>query len=212
MLDNKQCSKCKQNLSIDNFYTRNDTACGYASQCKKCEAARKSKSLENLKVKGYRLNTETHKWCPSCKTLLENSSFYKNLSQTSGLRSECKKCHNIREKSKGNLNPTYRLRKNVSRAINKMLNGKQKSSSCMTYLPFTLQQLKEYLESKFDDNMSWDNYGSYWDLDHIYPQSLLEYDSMQHENFLKTWNLNNLQPLPKIENIKKSNKKNLTNS
>jgi predicted transcriptional regulator len=87
-----------------------------------------------------------------------------------------------------------------------MLNGEQKSGSCMAYLPFSIQQLKEHLESKFDEKMNWDNYGSYWDVDHIYPQSLLQYDNMQHENFLKTWSLDNLQPLSKIENIKKSNK------
>jgi hypothetical protein len=206
MLENKKCSKCKEILSIDNFYTRNDTACGYASQCKRCEALRKAKPLETLKVKGTRLNTETHKWCPSCQSLLVKSCFNKNLIQPSGLTTECKKCRCKREIKRRNEDKEYKLRTNVSRAIRKMLSGKQKSGSCMTYLPFTLKQLKEHLESQFDEKMNWDNYGSYWDIDHIYPQSLLQYDSMQHENFFKTWKLENLQPLSKIENIKKSNK------
>jgi hypothetical protein len=206
MLENKKCSKCKEILSIDNFYTRNDTACGYASQCKKCEALRKAKPLQTLKFKGVRLKSETHKWCPSCENLLEKSFFYKNLIQSCGLTSECKKCHNVREIKKRNENKEYKLRTNVSRAIRKMLQGKQKSGSCMTYLPFTLKQLKEHLELQFDEKMNWDNYGSYWDIDHIYPQSLLQYDSMQDENFFKTWKLENLQPLSKTENIKKSNK------
>jgi len=206
MLQNKKCSKCKEILSIDNFYTRKDTACGYASQCKKCEATRKAKPLESLKIKGTRLNTQTHKWCPSCNNLLEKSNFSKKNAQSNGLRSECKNCRNKREIKKRNEDKEYKLRTNVSRAIRKMLNGKQKSGSCMAYLPFTLQQLKEHLESQFDEKMNWDNYGLYWDVDHIYPQSLLQYDSMEHENFLKTWSLNNLQPLAKIENIKKSNK------
>jgi hypothetical protein len=206
MLETKKCSRCNQTLSINNFYTRKDTACGYASLCKKCESLRKEKPLETLKSKGVRLNTDTHKWCPSCETLLEKSCFYKNLAQSSGLRTECKKCHNAREIKKRNTNSSHKLRVNVSRAIRKMLNGEQKSGSCMAYLPFSIQQLKEHLESKFDEKMNWDNYGSYWDVDHIYPQSLLQYDNMQHENFLKTWSLDNLQPLSKIENIKKSNK------
>jgi 5-methylcytosine-specific restriction endonuclease McrA len=54
--------------------------------------------------------------------------------------------------------------------------------------------------------MTWDNYGSYWHVDHIYPHSKLPYDSMDHPNFLKAWALNNLQPLEAIENMKKSNK------
>jgi len=87
MLENKNCSKCNQNLPIDNFYTRNDTASGYSSQCKRCESIRKTKPLNELKFKGTRLNTETHKWCPNCNLLLEKDKFYKNKIQPSGLNS-----------------------------------------------------------------------------------------------------------------------------
>ena len=54
--------------------------------------------------------------------------------------------------------------------------------------------------------MSWENYGIYWQIDHIYPQSLLPYDSMDHPNFLKCWSLDNLRPLEATENIRKGNK------
>jgi len=80
-----------------------------------------------------------------------------------------------------------------------MLKGRQKSGSCMSYLPFTLNQLKEHLESKFDINMNWENYGSYWDIDHIYPHSLLPYENMTDQNFLSVWSLENLQPLEKTK-------------
>ena len=53
--------------------------------------------------------------------------------------------------------------------------------------------------------MNWENYGE-WHIDHIYPQSKLPYDSMEHPNFLKCWALDNLQPLWAEENRKKSNK------
>lgn len=69
-----------------------------------------------------------------------------------------------------------------------------------------MQQLKEHLENKFDKNMSWNNYGIYWYIDHIYPQSLLPYMSMSDDNFKKCWSLDNLQPLQAIDNLKKSNK------
>jgi len=53
--------------------------------------------------------------------------------------------------------------------------------------------------------MNWDNHGK-WHLDHIYPQSLLPYDSMKHPNFQKCWALDNLHPLEATENISKGNK------
>ena len=54
--------------------------------------------------------------------------------------------------------------------------------------------------------MSWENYGSYWQINHIYPQSKLPYTSMEEENFKICWALSNLRPLEKITNIRKGNK------
>jgi len=76
-------------------------------------------------------------------------------------------------------------------------------------LPYTPQQLKEHIESQFEDWMNWENWGlgnGCWNIDHIYPQSLLPYDSLEHPNFQKCWALENLRPLCAIKNLKKSNK------
>jgi hypothetical protein len=106
-------------------------------------------------------------------------------------------------------NPIYRVRFNVSRQILhalKRVEGSKHGESVLSKLDYTPQQLKEHLESQFDEKMNWDNYGSYWHIDHIYPQSLLPYESLEDDNFKKCWELNNLRPLEAIENIKKSNK------
>ena len=102
----------------------------------------------------------------------------------------------------------FKMRLYVSIFVREALKkqGKSKNNPTWSKLPYTPQQLKGHLESQFDSNMTWDNYGLYWNIDHIYPQSKLLYDSLDHPNFLKCWSLNNLRPLEKIENIKKSNK------
>lgn len=102
--------------------------------------------------------------------------------------------------------PLFKLRNNFSRMINYALNGKKLNYSIMNYLPYSIQELKNHLENQFDNKMSWDNYGSYWHVDHIIPQSKLIYLSMSDENFKLCWALSNLQPLEAIENIKKSNR------
>ena len=53
-------------------------------------------------------------------------------------------------------------------------------------------------------DMKWENYGSYWHVDHVYPCSL--YDFSVEENRLKCFNWTNLTPLEGDENLKKSNK------
>ena len=52
--------------------------------------------------------------------------------------------------------------------------------------------------------MNWDNYGEYWEIDHIKPISL--FDLTIEDNMYKCFNYINTQPLEKIENKIKSNK------
>jgi len=102
--------------------------------------------------------------------------------------------------------PAYRLRCNVSALIYNALVRKQglvKGGSTFSHLPYTPMQLKEHIESQFDNHMNWDNYGDYWQLDHIIPQAALIYDSLEHPNFQICWALENLQPLARSKNASK---------
>jgi len=75
-----------------------------------------------------------------------------------------------------------------------------KNSTYSKYIGCSPIELKQYLESKFDQNMTWDNYGSYWVIDHIIPLAL----AATVEDVYKLCHYTNLQPLEKIANIVKS--------
>ena len=65
---------------------------------------------------------------------------------------------------------------------------------------------KQYLEAQFTPEMTWDNYGSYWEVDHI--KSLFTFDFNNPDNIVKAFNYKNTRPLSKTENRSrpKSNK------
>tara|TARA_R110000868_G_scaffold401964_1_gene677834 strand:+ start:251 stop:775 length:525 start_codon:yes stop_codon:yes gene_type:complete len=128
----------------------------------------------------------------------------KMLSRSKEYQSENRDVINKRERERRREDVIYRLRKNTSRQIRKMIEGK--SSSIINVLPYSFSELKEHIEQQFDNNMSWDNYGDAWHIDHIYPQSKLPYDSLEHPNFQKCWALENLRPLDAIDNMRKGNK------
>ena len=82
-------------------------------------------------------------------------------------------------------------------------------------LPYSINELKQHLESQFEPWMNWKNYGPYnaknwndndpstwtWQIDHITPASDLKYSSAQDENFKKCWALENLRPYSAKQNL-----------
>jgi hypothetical protein len=55
--------------------------------------------------------------------------------------------------------------------------------------------LKKWLEYQFDENMSWKNYGTYWEITQITPCN--SYDLHKRENQLKCFNWKNCKPFMK---------------
>ena len=99
----------------------------------------------------------------------------------------------------------FRLNGNMSRDICMALKGKKAGRKWESLVSYTIQDLIQHLEKQFDENMSWQNYGKYWHIDHRKPKSLFNYDKSEDLEFQKCWGLGNLQPMEKIENIRKSN-------
>jgi hypothetical protein len=84
------------------------------------------------------------------------------------------------------------------------LNGKAKSAKTMELLGCSIDMLKEHLEAGFDDKMTWENYGTYWHVDHIRPCA--SFDLIDPAQQRECFNWTNLQPLEAIENIRKGAK------
>jgi hypothetical protein len=76
-----------------------------------------------------------------------------------------------------------------------------KESKCFDILGIEWEGFKTYIESKFKDGMSWENYGE-WEYDHIIPVSIAN----NVDELYKLNRYTNFQPLWKEENKIKSNK------
>jgi len=108
--------------------------------------------------------------------------------------------------------PKFRLDQNMGNLIYHSLKSKKAGRRWKTLVDYTLEDLMEYLESQFDDKMKWENYGSYWEVDHIRPRSSFKYTSPEDPEFKECWSLKNLQPLEKVANLRKSNTCNIFKS
>ena len=111
-----------------------------------------------------------------------------------------------KRKLRRKVDPKFRLDSNMSTMISVCLKGKKAGQTWKNLVGYTIEQLMKHLENQFDDRMNWENYGSYWWIDHIEPRSLFDYTFPEDSGFKKCWALDNLQPLEKIANIRKGNK------
>ncbi len=73
-------------------------------------------------------------------------------------------------------------------------------------LGYNWTTLKRHIETQFSGEMSWDNWGSLWEIDHIKPLKLFKYESLDDPLFRQAWDLGNLRPLLKHENARKGGK------
>jgi hypothetical protein len=202
----KICTKCKIEKDESEFYKDKSRKDGLCSQCKKCRNEYHKQYQEEHKAacaaccKRYRLKHE--------EEIREYNKGYNQLPEN-------KEKRNIRLNKRKRIDPVFKLRYRISAAICEALKRNQGGKlgiSCMKSLSYTVQQLKDHLESQFETWMNWDNYGvvnfekDTWQIDHIIPHSSFYYETMDCEEFRKCWALENLRPLKSIDNIKKGNK------
>ena len=102
------------------------------------------------------------------------------------------------KKERRKIDPKFRLTENIRKRIYSYIKNKPQNS--INYLGCNIDFYKDYLESQFDEFMTWENYGKdgYWEIDHIKP--LFTFDFSLHENILKAFHYLNTRPLSIVEN------------
>ncbi len=96
--------------------------------------------------------------------------------------------------------PGFKLRRNLRRRIWGALKQNIKSDFTMKLIGCSIDQLKLYLEKKFEDGMDWNNYGV-WHVDHII--GCANFDLSQPEQQQICFHYTNLQPMWGEKNMQK---------
>lgn len=203
----KKCNKCNVEYPATfEFFHSNEGK--LRSHCKKCRNKSQKLFREN--------NTEYYSAYSK-----QYQKKHKEYMREYGIIYRAKNKDKIREKSRDRkreyaknrlkTDPAFKLRMYMSNRLYCAISGRSKSSSTFEYIGCTPDQLRQYLESKFLEGMTWENYGnplgdhSYgWHVDHIKPIS--SFDLSIEENIYVAWHYSNLQPLWGIDNLRKNNR------
>jgi hypothetical protein len=108
----------------------------------------------------------------------------------------------IRHRERIRTDINFKLKCNLRSRLSAAIRRNSKVGSAIFDLGCSILELRQYLESKFQNEMNWNNYGSYWEIDHIVP--LASFDLTDKEQFLKACHYTNLQPLSCEDNRRKN--------
>ncbi len=197
----KKCNKCEKEKPLDDFYKQRDTKDKHGAWCKLCvrdygRVKKREKVGERTKGSIY-----TAKWQKANRELVRK----RHRIYMCQWRKDHKESHRNYMRNRYRQDGCFRLNASIHTAVNLGLKGTGKYDRTFTLLGYTLQDLKSYIESKFTEGMTWDNYGrGGWHLDHIIPKSFFNFNNISE--FKYCWSFHNLQPLWEVDNIRKSNK------
>jgi hypothetical protein len=193
-MESKECLQCKINKPLKEFSKHKGFKIGYNSKCKEC-------------VKQYskqRYKTHFHvwkKWSDNNKDKIkENSNNWKNKNPEK--YKEYQKNYMTKySKEQYQNNLEYRLQKVLRSRFYQALKKEYKNTSILDLTGCSIEELKKHIESQFDSNMSWENYGSYWEIDHI--KQVNKFNLILSNQQQQCFHYTNLRPLEKIENKKR---------
>lgn len=95
----------------------------------------------------------------------------------------------------------------ISRAIRKSLaQGVKNKRHWEDMVGFSIDDLKIHLEKQFKPGMTWENYGSFWNIDHKIPVAVFNFETPEDTDFKRCWAIRNLQPMEARENFIKGAK------
>jgi hypothetical protein len=183
-METKICCNCKIEKKLSEFNKDKYSLDGLRYRCRECTG------LEYRKY--YTTNRETE---------IKRQVNYQNNNKPSVNHKR-----NIRHKNKYDTDVLYKIKCNVRNRIKHFLksaNFDKIKNGTFNIVGCSPQELKEHIESQFQEGMNWDNHSlDGWNIDHIIPLS----SAKTKEDVYKLCHYTNLQPLWSTENFKKSNK------
>lgn len=193
--DTKQCKKCNIEKPLGDFCNRKGEIDGKHRYCKSCL---------NQNFKSY-YHSSGRKESDYYKTYRQQNKEYFNQYSNNHYHTK-KELYREWNKNKYHSDPSFRIKHVTSARISEALKtyNTLKNNRTIEYLGCNMEEYTLYLEKQFTPEMSWNNYGEFWEIDHILP--IDSFDLEIEENLYKCFHYTNTQPLEKSKNREKSNK------
>jgi hypothetical protein len=199
----RNCSTCSIELTKENQVKNRPT-------CKNCYNATRKDYKKNNKDLIIESNKEYYKNNKAIINEKNHNAYVANREKYLAKKKEWKNknrdTYNAKVNERFRTNPIARLKRNCRTKINHLLksNSLNPKSTILKLLDCTFKQLKEWLQSNFKEGMTFDNYGSFWSVDHVIPCA--KFDLSKDDDIKNCFRWCNIQPLEGQINSSKQDK------
>lgn len=203
---NRMCLVCGEYKPLVEFREDKRYKVGWESRCIICEKKRKTENYQKNRDRYLANGKKRHE---ENKERDKQKSKEYRLAHLEIIRARALKWQKdhperVRENHRRlRLIPKVKLNHNISRRMNDSLRGAKDNQHWEDLVGYTIDQLKRHLEKQFRPGMTWDNYGSFWAIDHKTPIAVFNFENPSDIDFGLCWSLKNLQPLERRENSRK---------
>jgi hypothetical protein len=198
----KICNSCKEEKSLNEFNnktrkTKNGSITVIMSRCKICryneQIEYRKNNAERLKIRdaAYNLTVAKKRRQQEIDRLAIPENRKKRQDYVRTYKAERRK-----------VDPSFKLYNNIGSRIRACLI--KKSNSSKKYLGCDIHFYAQWLEYTMEEDMTWENYGTLWNIDHVIPIST--FDIENHEEALKAFNWKNTCARYAFDNFSKGAK------
>ena len=212
----KKCFSCN-NIKNTIDFTKIIGTDRFKSRCIVCqkkynsELRTKNKDRETINKKEYYINNKEHILKRSKNWYEKNKDRKVRVAKEWNNKNiiELRKKKLIYRKNKRVSDPSFRLRENIQKRISRLLkfSGAEKTITSRELTGLSKDELRKYIQSKFEAGMCWDNYGfggDKWHVGHILPCELFNFLDERQQKIC--WHFSNLRPEWQTPNIKNLDK------
>jgi hypothetical protein len=213
----KICTSCKINKKETEF---NPTF----SICKVCQKEQKNERINNLSkdlpddkdcikcgltqdIDQFRIGENV---CSTCTTLKlyewrkDNPDKFEKICKNQRMKPDYKEKQNKSKHERYHNNPIERIGRNYRQYLRDYIFKDKITKDIDKIVDLPVTKLKDWLEYNFQSEMTWENYGTFWNIDHVTPCS--SFDLEDEEQLYECFSWKNTLPVYCKENLIKHTK------
>lgn len=173
----KKCCTCKKEKELPDFGKNKSMKDGLNPACKDCNRAYHKKYSKTPEQRKKNRERQKEWW---------------NSNRERG---------NKRQKKYRKNNDLFKISNALRSRVKYALIGCVKSEKTFGLLGCSPKEWKKHLEDQFSPEMNWNNYGTYWEVDHIVPVGMFDLTDLNQQK--KAFHYTNTQPLEWKKNRQK---------